>query len=189
MRYCCEQSFRYCCEQYLTYNQTKNDSRYFYLTYNQTQNCSLFDYNQYQSSNFSQKEYFTTDSLLVTAVTKPSTYTDRTYSTIIVAFIIFTIWRTRCITIITEPPRFAKIANRIYAKRLTILITDSNLNFSQSSTSNYTVQFCFDLTYNQTKNDSRYFYLTYNQTQNCSLFDYNQLQKSQTESTPNDSQF
>jgi hypothetical protein len=55
---------------------------------------------------------------------------------------------------------------------------DSNLNFSQSSTSNYTVQFCFDLTYNQTKDDSRYFYLTYNQTQNCSLFDYNQYQSS-----------
>lgn len=55
---------------------------------------------------------------------------------------------------------------------------DSNLNFSQSSTSNYTVQFCFDLTYNQTKDDSRCFYLTYNQTQNSSLFDYNQYQSS-----------
>jgi hypothetical protein len=54
--------------------------------------------------------------LLVTAVTKPSTYTDRTYSSIIVAFIIFTIWRTRCITIITEPPRFAKKTTNICKK-------------------------------------------------------------------------
>lgn len=56
---------------------------------------------------------------------------------------------------------------------------DSNLNFSQSSTTTYIVQFCLNLKYNQTRNEtqgSRYFYLNYNQTQNYSFFNQNQYQ-------------